>query len=391
MNITMLGSGSWKSSLSYRIIALGQQLGQLGWTVKVMVPAADKYNGFKPDPSPKAEGISIIQPWQPATTSPILNLIPYLATSLAALLRTRPDIVYLYKPTPITILGLLPRLLFGTPVILDLDDLGSQVMKAEGQSRLQAELVHACELLAMRFSTAIVVASAYLQQRVAAQYPNKPVLVLSNGVDIAQYPRRQPASPRPTVYYFGAVNRLSLIEPLLRAMPSVLRAEPATQLNILGGGSALEEAKELVRELGVEGAVHFSGWIPMDDVQRYTQFADIAVCYQPDTETVRAASNMKVFQYMAMGSVPIVSDVGGLSQYVRHGSAGVVVPAGDSAALAAAIGDVLKSPHYRTRLATAARQLAETQYAWPVLARQLSAFLGTIQAVRVGRLRRKLS
>jgi glycosyltransferase involved in cell wall biosynthesis len=143
----------------------------------------------------------------------------------------------------------------------------------------------------------------------------------------------------------------------------------------LGGGTALQSAKDLARELGITRTVSFSGWINMEDAVHYTQFADIAVCYQPDTPTVRAASNMKVFQYMAMGSVPVVSDVGDLAHYVRDGAAGVVVTPENPDALAKAICELLHDKNHRIRLAAASRKLAETTYAWSALATRLSHFL----------------
>ncbi|HXR49957.1 MAG TPA: glycosyltransferase, partial [Verrucomicrobiae bacterium] len=319
MKIVMLGSGSYKSSLTYfRLVALGQQLGRLGWGVSLIVPAADKYNDFTPDWQATLEHVELVQPWQPATRRPLLNLLPYLISASLALLRRPAQLVYIYKPTPITIIGLLPRLLRRTPVILDLDDLGSMVMREEGRSGLSVRLVAACERLALRYATAVVVASRYLAQQVHDRYPDKPVLRLSNGVDPDEFvaPDRQ-SKPRPAIYYFGALNRLSLIKPLLVALPQTIQAVPETQVTIFGGGQALDEAKALVRKLGLEKSVTFTGRVKPEVVQQAVTFGDIAVCIQPDIPTVQAASNVKVFQYMALASVPVVSEVGDLKQYIE--------------------------------------------------------------------------
>ena len=113
------------------------------------------------------------------------------------------------------------------------------------------------------------------------------------------------------------------------------------------------------RELGIEAAVAFTGWqTDMLAVQNYTQFADVGVCYMPDIRTVRAASNMKVFQYMAMGTVPVVSDVGDLRRYVQDGQAGVVVAPGNVEALADALIELLQDEERRVRMAKEAWRLA---------------------------------
>jgi glycosyltransferase involved in cell wall biosynthesis len=372
----LLGSASYKSSLTYfRLVATGRQLIRHGWSATMIVPSADKYNHFIPDKNASLDPIKLIQPWQLLTKSAVINLVPYLFTSLVHILRNRADVIYLYKPTPITILGLLPKLLFRTPVILDLDDLGSEVMRLQGQSNIQVKLVAACENLALRYASAVVVASSYLQQIVQERYPHKPVHIMSNGVDPGEFTLAKVSAPRNHVYYFGAINRLSLIEELLRAVPATLAAVPDTQVTIMGGGSALDEAKALVRDLRIDQSVTFTGWIDMLDAQQYTQFADIAICCQPDIPTVRAASNLKVFQYMAMGSVPVVSDVGDLKSYVQDGKAGVAVPAGDPKKLAQALIALLQDTALRTKLATSARRQAETTYAWDTLGTGLDQFV----------------
>lgn len=84
---------------------------------------------------------------------------------------------------------------------------------------------------------------------------------------------------------------------------------------------------------------------------------------------------MKVFQYMAMHTVPVVSDVGDLHSYVRDGKAGVVVTPGDSAMLAQAIVDLLRDAKRRTQLAHEAYKLATQTHSWQQRARDLRAFI----------------
>ncbi|HWZ65940.1 MAG TPA: glycosyltransferase [Patescibacteria group bacterium] len=380
MKILVLSSGSYKSPLALRVVALSKHLGKRGNTVLLMAPSADKYNKFTPDKHPKLPFTQVIQPWQPTTKSAMFNLVPYILSSLVALLSHRVDAIYLCKPTPITILGLLPRVLFGTPVILDLDDLGSEVMKSQGQSILQYKLVAWCEKIAARYASGIVVASTYLEELVKTEYPDKPLVVIPNGVDPDDYVATNKIQPRNAVYYFGVLNRLSLIEILLYALPKVIETIPDTIITIAGGGSALPEARQIVERLGLSASVTFTDWIPFLDIQKYVQPGDVGVCYQPDTPTVRAASIMKVFQYMAMSTVPVVSEVGDLPIYVQHGRIGKVVPAGDDPkTLALTLIEVLKDTNNRAKMASLARQVAETDYSWSSRTQLLDEFIRTVK------------
>jgi glycosyltransferase involved in cell wall biosynthesis len=375
MKLLVLSSGSYKSILALRVAALAKHVAKLDLEVLLMAPSADKYNHFIADRTPRLEGVDVVQPWQLTTRFALLNLVPYLLTSLVAILRIRPDVVYLCKPTPVTLVGLAARLLLRKPVVLDLDDLGSEVMKSQGQPALQYMLVAWCERIALHYASGVVVASTYLEQLVKDQYPDKPIVVIPNGVEPTDYPVKNGMKPRQAIYYFGAVNRLALIETLLRSLPTVIAAAPDTIVTIVGGGSALPAAKRLVKQLGVASSVSFTGWVDFLAIQKYVQPADIGICYQPDTPTVQAASNMKVFQYMAMGSVPVVSNVGDVAAYVDHGRLGVVVPADNAEALSEALISLLQNETQRARIAKAARRAAETTYAWTARANTLAKFV----------------
>lgn len=371
----MLSSGSYNSTLSIRTRCLARHLAG-AWDITIIAPSADKYNDFKPDHSLKSEYARLVQPWQLATRSFMLNLIPYLFTSLVSIIRARADAVIINKPTPITVLGLVPKLLSRTAVVVDLDDLGAEVIRSEGRSRLTYGLVDWSERFCMRHADAVAVASTTLREHVRQLHPGKPILIMPNAVEPGEYRVVTEQRPRHGVYFFGALNRLDLIKDLLQAMPTVLHQVPDTRLTIIGGGTALDDAKSMCRELGIEAAVDFTGWqTDMLAVQNYTQFADVGVCYMPDIRTVRAASNMKVFQYMAMGTVPVVSDVGDLRTYVQDGQAGVVVPPGSVPALAGTLVELMQDDEARVSMAKEARQLAGDEHSWRTRAAALEAFL----------------
>ncbi len=373
--LMMLSSGSYNSTLTIRLRYLARHLAN-AWDITIITPLADKYNDFKPDYALKLDFARLVQPWQLTTRSFMLNLIPYLYSSLVSILRARADMVLIYKPTPITVLGLVPKLLSRTPVVVDLDDLGAEVIRNEGRSRLTYSLVDWSERLCMRYADTVVVASTELRDHVRQIHPAKTVLLLPNGVEPSEYRVVTERQPRHAVYFFGALNRLDLVKDLLQAMPAVLRQVPDARLTIVGGGSALDDAKSMSRELGIETAVAFPGWqTDMLAVQNYTQFADIGVCYMPDRRTVRAASNMKVFQYMAMGTVPLVCDVGDLRSYVQDGQAGVVVRPDDVEALASALTELLQDEERRVRIAKEAWRLASGDHSWQTRAEALATFL----------------
>jgi glycosyltransferase involved in cell wall biosynthesis len=79
--------------------------------------------------------------------------------------------------------------------------------------------------------------------------------------------------------------------------------------------------------------------------------------------------------------VPVVAtDAGGLPEVVEHGVTGLVVPRGDSTALAGAIASLLEDPALRERMGKAGRERALRFFDWDRTAEQLEEIYRKIGA-----------
>jgi glycosyltransferase involved in cell wall biosynthesis len=72
--------------------------------------------------------------------------------------------------------------------------------------------------------------------------------------------------------------------------------------------------------------------------------------------TKREGLARSLIEAMAYGVAPVATDCGGNPELVVHGVSGLLVPVGDAAALAAAIGKLHDDPALRRRLGAAARE-----------------------------------
>lgn len=382
-NIAMLASGSINASLTYRVRILAKELVARGYRVTLIVPSADKYNHFKKEKVTELDGVTIHQPYQFATRQPMINLLPYMFCLAWYLLRTRFDVLYVYKPTPITVVGLVAQKLKATPLLLDMDDLGAEVMRQEGFPTYMYKLVAWCERRIEKAANAFIVSSTYLQKKYKKEWPGKAVLLIPNGVDTSQFsPLPVPKKPTSRVVFYGACNSRQDLDPLFEGIPSVIAAVPKCQFVIVGDGSELSHYKRLVARHNWQKHVTFKGWMQHQDAIKQFRYGDLGYAYKPDTETVRAASLMKVPQYMALGIVPVVSDVGDLAQYVQQGEAGYICKPGDSAALAHTMIDALQHDSLRLKKAKAASERAPAMYNWENLAQQVDTFIAKQYAKR---------
>ncbi len=106
-----------------------------------------------------------------------------------------------------------------------------------------------------------------------------------------------------------------------------------------------------------------SRFIGDTELPAYFQRADLVVL--PYREIDQSGV---LFTALAFGKPLLLSDVGGFPEIAATGAARTV-PAGDSAALHAALGDLLADPSARAALAERARAAAAGRYSWEQIAR----------------------
>lgn len=138
---------------------------------------------------------------------------------------------------------------------------------------------------------------------------------------------------------------------LLRALHSVREAEPRVQLLLLGDGPLAKALEVLASKYSLTDCIHFLGH--RRDVTRMLQLADIFVL-----ASEREAFPVCILESMAAGRPVVATEVGGIPEAVVHGETGLLVPPGDSGALAEAILTLLRDPARAQAMGWAGRDRA---------------------------------
>jgi glycosyltransferase involved in cell wall biosynthesis len=110
--------------------------------------------------------------------------------------------------------------------------------------------------------------------------------------------------------------------------------------------------KAMARNAGVASRIHFENH--RQDVGAVLSTADVFVL--PSFSEARPRS---IIEAMSLGIPVVASDVGGISSLIVHEETGLLVPAGDPGALAAAVDRLIQSPDLRHRLGAAGRRRVE--------------------------------
>jgi glycosyltransferase involved in cell wall biosynthesis len=145
----------------------------------------------------------------------------------------------------------------------------------------------------------------------------------------------------------------------LRAFAILRDAAPDARLTVAGSGPERRSLETLASELGLANAVHFCGRLERGQMAELYRSASVVI----NPSRVDNMPN-SVLEAMASG-VPVVStSVGGVPFILRDGVTGLLVPAGDHAAMAAAVQLVLTDHPLAARLRDAAL-IEVQQYTWP--------------------------
>jgi glycosyltransferase involved in cell wall biosynthesis len=195
------------------------------------------------------------------------------------------------------------------------------------------------------------------------------IAVMHNAPPDRTYPARGPLDPLAEVVvgFCGGLKPWHGIETLLRGFELALQQGARMRLEVLGTGPM---AELLERTSLPPDRLLALGQVPHAAALETLERWDVGVAPFTDI-TGFWFSPLKLFEYMAAGICPVVTDVGELASIVRGGEAGVVVAPDDPAALAAALGDLDRDRARIRQLGEQAREAALALPSWSDNARRV--------------------
>src|SRR5262249_25089239 len=143
-----------------------------------------------------------------------------------------------------------------------------------------------------------------------------------------------PLPDRPQALFIGVLEPHKNVELLADAWLEVARLRPDATLHVVGTGSRSGEVERLVAELGerATGAHRLDTASVVDAVDASTLLV---------LPSRSEGLSRVVTEALARGRPVVGSDVAGIADLVQDGVNGLLVPAGDKAALVAALARVL--------------------------------------------------
>ena len=285
-----------------------------------------------------------------------------ISPALFALLRREtPDIAHLHFPYP---LGEVANHLFGgarRTVLTYHSDIIRQRITRTFYAPLLVRILARVNLI-------IATSPNYIASSpILARWKAKCVVV-PLGIDPAPFERAGVESPRVlpkpaarvtphvALLFLGRLRYYKGLNYLLDA----LRDLPRAQLTVVGTGPMEEAWRAQVQQLGLAERVAFVGEVPDAELPAYYAASDIFVL--PASERSEAFGAVQL-EAMAAGKPVICTELGTGTSYVNvDGETGLVVPARDADALAAAITRLIDDADLRAHMGAAGRARVREQF-----------------------------
>jgi glycosyltransferase involved in cell wall biosynthesis len=313
--------------------------------------------------------------------APVAATLAYTPLSLdfpcrlqALIRRWRPDLLHLHLPNPSAFWALalpaarrLPWLLHWHADV-PADALSLQLrLLYRGYAPLESALLR-------RAGTVVATSAAYAASSVALRPWQDKVAVVPLGlVDAgADAARPEPALwPQPDGLRILFVGRFSYYKGLAHLLRALAMVDGAS-LVLVGTGEQDAALRRQVAQLGLGARVAFAG--ALTDAALAGAYAAADVVCLPSIERSEAFG-LVLLEAMRAGVATVATGVpgSGMAEVVDQGRAGLLVPPGDAAGLAAALCRLRDGPDLRAQLAAAGRARFDTRFRIEPVAASLKA------------------
>lgn len=303
-------------------------------------------------------------------------------------LRLKADVTFTDRIEP-GLLAAFARRIRGIPFVFIFNDDYSLISSFEGR-RLRYAMTRILERLVPRLSDFVLAANPKMMSFcLDSGVRRNRIAVMPQGVDTGMFrpslgskeiERELNPDGRKVVLFVGKMNRYYNLEPIVRAIPAVLKEVPDALFVFIGEGDDLERLKAIASSLEVRDGVSFAGFRSHQDIPRAMNMA--SVCVFPLCDD----SALAVMEYMACGKPCVLPREGtrkmGLSREVLP--EGAVFPVdGTSQGFARGVTTLLKDETLAGRMGRLARE-AVLDYDWSRICGQVDAVVSRIVGRNAG-------
>ena len=253
----------------------------------------------------------------------------------------------------------------------------TEIGRRDGIHTSTEKMIHETEAWLTYEAWKVICCSAYMVSHVkwAFGLPDDKLVMVPNGVNTVVYENIQEQDCKPfrsafalpeekLVLFVGRLVYEKGAQVLINAIPRILEKVNA-KFVIVGSGYMKEQLSSIVRSMGLEHKVLFTGFVDEETLLRLQSCADVSV-----VPSLFEPFGIVALEAMAAKSPVVVSDTGGLSEIVDHDSTGVKVYPNNTESLAWGITKILLDDNFRNNIRQNAYRKIQEKYDWDKIAQR---------------------
>ncbi|MBF0340579.1 MAG: glycosyltransferase, exosortase A system-associated [Magnetococcales bacterium] len=322
-----------------------------------------------------------------------LAVISALRARLLTLAQTlQPDLLHAHSPVLNGLAALSVARQLRLPLIYEVrafwEDAAASHGTAPAQS-LRYRLTRAAETRLFRQATGITVICQGLGREIAARgIPADKIATIPNAVELHRFAAPPPSLPilpgfdtthRTILGYIGSFYAYEGLSLLLDSLPAIRERHPEILLLLVGGGPEEERLRQQCRAMNLDHHVCFTGRVTPETIPGYHALVDLMVFPRLPMRLTQLVTPLKPLEAMAARRLVVASDVAGHQELIASGQTGFLFPAGQKAALASTLLNLLDRRADWERVIGNAEQYVRRERNWttvvegygPVYARAL--------------------
>lgn len=265
--------------------------------------------------------------------------------------------------------------IFRKPLLVTMHS--TEIGRRDGLHTTTERMIHETEAWLTYEAWRVICCSDYMMQHVkwAFGLPPDKMSMVPNGVnphiyeglekqDLASFRLRFALPQEKIVLYVGRLVYEKGIHILINAVPKILSKVDA-KFVIVGSGYMQEQLSNIVKSMGLEHKVLFTGFVDEQNLQKLQKVADVSV-----VPSLFEPFGIVALEAMAAKSPVVVSDTGGLSEIVQHDVTGIKVYPNNTDSLAWGITKILTDYGFANMLRENAYRKILEKYDWDRIAQQ---------------------
>ena len=296
------------------------------------------------------------------------------AAALAAKLSDKIDVFHAHDWLVATA-GIGLKHVFRKPLLVTMHS--TEIGRRDGVHTATEKMISETEAWLTYEAWKVICCSQYMVSHVkwAFGLPDDKLVMVPNGVntqvyedvqgqDCASFRLKFALPEEKLVLFVGRLVYEKGAHVLINAIPKIVDKVNA-KFVIVGSGYMKDQLSNIVKSMGLEHKVMFTGFVDEETLRRLQSCADVSV-----VPSLFEPFGIVALEAMAAKSAVVVSDTGGLGEIVDHDVTGVKVYPNNTESLAWGITKVLTDEKYRNSLRENAYKRIQEKYDWDKIAKQ---------------------